>query len=78
MNDDKKDKNPLNNNLFKDYAPYLGLGAQLAASVIIMVFIGVWLDGKFDSSPYLTLIFSFLGIAAGMYHFIKSVTRIDK
>lgn len=78
MNEEKKDKNPLNTNLFKDYAPYLGLGAQLTASIIIMVFIGIWLDGKFNSSPYLTLVFSVLGIAVGMYHFIKSVTRLDK
>ena len=78
MNEDKKDKNPLNTNLFKDYAPYLGLGVQLAASIIIMVFIGIWLDGKFNTSPFLTLLFSVLGIAAGMYNFIKSVTRLDK
>ncbi len=78
MIEDKKDKNPLNYNLFKDYAPYLGLGIQLAATIVLMVFLGIWLDGKFESSPYLTLVFSFLGIFTGMYHFIKSVTRLDK
>jgi len=78
MIEDKKDKNPLDSNLFKDYAPYLGLGVQLAATIVIMVFVGIWLDGKFNTSPYLTLLFSFLGILTGMYHFIKSVTRLDK
>lgn len=78
MIEDKKDKNLLNTNPIRDYAPYLGLGIQLAATIIILVFIGIWLDNKFDSSPYLTLIFSFLGIFTGMYHFIKSVTRLDK
>ena len=78
MIEDKKDKNPYNSNLYKDYAPYLGLGIQLAATIILMIFLGIWLDGKFDTSPYLTLVFSILGIFTGMYHFIKSVTRLDK
>ena len=78
MIEDKKDKNTSNSNLYKDYAPYLGLGIQLTATVVLMVFLGIWLDGKFGTSPYLTLVFSFLGIFAGMYHFIKSVTRLDK
>jgi ATP synthase protein I len=78
MIEDKKDKNPLNSNLLKDYAPYLGSGVQLAATIVIMVFVGIWLDGKFNTSPYLTLLFSLLGIFTGMYHFIKSVTRLDK
>jgi F0F1-type ATP synthase assembly protein I len=77
MIEDKKDKNQFNSDLFKD-APYLGLGIQLAATIIIMVFAGIWLDGKFNTSPYLTLVFSFLGIFTGMYHFIKSVTRLGK
>jgi F0F1-type ATP synthase assembly protein I len=78
MIEDNKNKNPLNINLFKDYAPYLGLGIQLAATITAMVFIGIWLDGKLSTSPYLTLLFSFLGIFTGMYHFIKSITRLDK
>lgn len=78
MIEDKKDKDPSNSNLYKDYAPYLGLGIQLATTIVLMVFLGIWLDGKFNTSPYLTLVFSFLGIFTGMYHFIKSVTRLDK
>ena len=78
MTEDKKDKKPFNSNLYKDYAPYLGLGIQLAATTVVMVFLGIWLDGKFNTSPYLTLLFSLLGIFTGMYHFIKSVTRLDK
>lgn len=78
MNKDKNEKKNTNNNLFKDYAPYLGLGIQLAATIGIMVFVGIWIDKKLDTSPYFTLIFSILGIITGMYHFLKSVIRIDK
>ncbi|MCW8811835.1 MAG: AtpZ/AtpI family protein [Ignavibacteriaceae bacterium] len=63
------------NNFYKEIGPYLGLGLQLAVTVTIMVFIGVWLDGKFNTDPVLTIIFSFLGVFAGLYTFIKSVLK---
>ena len=36
----------------------------MALSIFIGLGIGVWLDGKFDTSPWLTLIFLGFGIAA--------------
>lgn len=37
----------------------------MALSIFIGLAIGRWLDGKFDTSPWLMLIFMVLGIAAG-------------
>ena len=65
-------------NFAVNYGPYIGLGLQLAVTVIAMVFIGIWLDGRFGTSPWLTVIFSFLGIATALYSFIKSVLKSDK
>jgi len=62
-------------NFYKDVAPYLGLGLQLAVTVTVMVFLGIWLDGKLDTKPILTIIFAFLGVLAGLYTFIKSVQK---
>jgi ATP synthase protein I len=62
----------------KDYAPYLGLGLQLAVTVAAMAFLGIWLDKKFDSSPWLTIILSFFGVFAGLYNFIKAVIKAEK
>jgi len=62
-------------NFYKEIGPYLGLGLQLAVTVTVMVFIGVWLDGQFNTKPILTIIFSFLGVFAGLYTFIKSVVK---
>lgn len=62
-------------NFYKEVGPYIGLGLQLAVTVTVMVFIGIWLDGQFDTKPVLTIIFAFLGIFAGMYTFIKSVLK---
>lgn len=72
-----KINNPLkdNNNSDNSWVNYLGLGLQLAATVTIMVFIGVWLDGKFKTQPVFTIIFSFLGVISGLYNFIKTVLK---
>jgi ATP synthase protein I len=62
-------------NFYKDVGPYVGLGLQLAVTVTVMVFIGIWLDGYFETKPILTVVFAFLGVFAGMYTFIKSVLK---
>ncbi len=67
-----KDDNP------QLWANYLGLGTQLAVTILAMVFLGIWLDGKFSTTPVLTLVFSFIGIFGGLYNFIKSTIKSDK
>lgn len=46
----------------------VGDGLQLGASIVFAIFIGAgigyWLDGKFGTFPYLSVVFFFLGIAA--------------
>jgi ATP synthase protein I len=75
-NKEKNDSNNLNK-VIKDLAPYMGLGLQLAVTVTVMVFLGIWLDKQFNSSPYLTIISSFIGVFAALYEFIKTVIKQD-
>jgi len=63
------------NNFYKEVGPYVGLGLQLAVTVTVMVFVGIWLDGQFETKPILTVVFAFFGVFAGMYTFIKSVLK---
>ncbi|MEJ2104973.1 MAG: AtpZ/AtpI family protein [Ignavibacteriaceae bacterium] len=63
------------NNFYREIGPYLGLGLQLAVTVTLMVFLGIWLDGYFETQPILTIVFAFLGVFAGLYNFIKSVQK---
>jgi ATP synthase protein I len=49
----------------RELAYYSSLGFSVALSIFIGLGIGVWLDRKFDTSPWLMLIFLGLGIAAG-------------
>lgn len=62
----------------RDVAPYLGLGLQLAVTVVAMVLLGSWLDKKLSLNYILTLIFGFLGIGIGLYNLIKTVTALEK
>ncbi len=63
---------------YRSVGPYLGLGTQLAASIILMFFLGRWLDTKFDSTPLFVLICSFIGGFAGIYNFIKTVMELNE
>ena len=63
------------NNFYREIGPYLGLGLQLAVTVTLMVFLGIWLDDYFETQPILTIVFAFLGVFAGLYNFIKSVQK---
>ncbi len=74
----KNDKQGEYKNLISEYAPYLGLGLQLAVTVTAMVFLGIWLDNNFSTSPILTIVCSFLGVFAALYNFIKTVLKSGK
>ncbi len=64
--------------LYKDVGPYMGLGTQLAVTMVLMFFVGKWLDGELNTFPWLTITFSFLGGFAGIYNFIKEVLKINE
>lgn len=70
-----------NDSLYKTYkeiSPYLGLGFQLAAVVLIFLFIGDWIDKKNNSSPIFTVIFATLGISIGLYSVIKTIIGLEQ
>jgi ATP synthase protein I len=56
---------------------YAGLGVQLAASVLVFVFVGQWLDRKLGTGGLATVIAAFLGFGGTMYWLIRSLTRKD-
>ena len=47
------------------YAKYGAIGLQFSLTLVVFIFGGVWLDQKFDSSPWLTLLGAFLGFFGG-------------
>jgi ATP synthase protein I len=77
---DKPEDKDLKNTsgIIKEVGPYMGMGFQLAATVAVMVFIGIWLDKRTGNDPLFTLIFAFLGVGIGLYNFIKTVIDLSK
>ncbi|MEW6508025.1 MAG: AtpZ/AtpI family protein [Bacteroidota bacterium] len=63
---------------YRKIGPYLGLGTQLAATIILMFFLGRWLDNLLNTAPFLMIAFSLLGGFAGIYNFIKTVLYLNK
>ena len=54
---------------------YAGLGVQLAASVLIFVWLGQWADRKLGTGGLLTVIAAFLGFGGTMYWLIRSLNQ---
>ena len=77
---DKPEYKDLKNtsSIYKEVGPYMGMGFQLAATVAVLVFIGIKLDEKTGKAPLFTLIFAFLGVGIGLYNFIKTVIDLSK
>jgi ATP synthase protein I len=47
-------------------------------AIFIGLFVGIYLDRRFDTSPWLTLIFLALGIAAGFRNIAMAIKKIRK
>ncbi len=62
----------------RDVGPYLGLGLQLAITIVAMVLLGSWLDKKFNLNYILTLFMGLFGTGIGLYNLIKTVTDLEK
>jgi len=39
--------------------------------IVLFSYLGVWLDGKFSTAPWLTALFSLLGVFLGIYYALK-------
>ena len=57
---------------------YAGLGVQLAASLVVFVFIGRWADQKLGTGGILTVVAAFVGFGGTMYSLIRSLNRKDR
>ena len=59
-------------------AEFAGIGFQFALTILIFVFAGVWLDKRLGTSPWLLLVFVFVGAAGGFYSMYRRVTAAQR
>jgi F0F1-type ATP synthase assembly protein I len=56
----------------------LTLGLQMAVAVVAFVFLGVWLDGIFDTRPVLTVLGAAIGVTGSLIRFIRTAIELGK
>lgn len=57
------------------------IGISMVIAIFGSLYLGVWLDKKFGTSPYLTLLLLFMGVVAGfrnLYVMIKRSIEAEK
>ncbi|HZG71104.1 MAG TPA: AtpZ/AtpI family protein [Chondromyces sp.] len=69
---DGNKKNP-----FKAMALYSSILAQLTGSILIGIFGGRWLDGKWGTEPLFLIIGLLLGMATGIYSMLRTVRQYN-
>jgi len=58
---------------FAPYAPYIGLGSSMAATVLLSLALGYWADRRFGTEPVLFLTFGLFGVLAAFAHLYAMV-----
>lgn len=56
---------------------FAGLGVQMAASILVFVFLGLWLDGKAGTEPLFTILGAFIGFGGTMWTLIRALNKGD-
>ena len=64
--------------VFQQVGPYLSIGVEFTASILICLGAGWWIDKRFDTAPIFMLVGAFFGMAAGFYNLYRTVVRMSK
>lgn len=59
-------------------AEYAGLGLQFAASVVLFLYAGQWLDRRLGTEPWLMIIGVFTGAGASFYSMYRKLMAIQE
>ncbi len=62
---------------YRKAGPYLNLGIEFAASILLCLFAGRWLDGKLGTHPFLMLGGVLLGMTVGFLNLYRTVMRLQ-
>jgi ATP synthase protein I len=58
---------------YRKASPYIAASTSLVAAVGVFTGVGIWLDKKFATSPWLTLLGVIIGMTGGFISFFKTV-----
>jgi ATP synthase protein I len=64
---DRSDED-LPTSVWAEQGKYLGYGMNFALALVLFFFLGLWLDSKLGTTPWLALLGAFFGGGAGFYN----------
>jgi F0F1-type ATP synthase assembly protein I len=59
-------------------AEYAGLGLQFAASILVFLYAGQWLDTRLGTAPWLMILGVFTGAGASFYSMYRKLMAIQE
>ena len=62
----------------RELAYYSSLGLSVSLSIFIGLAVGIYLDRRFETSPWCTLVFLLLGIIAGFRNIAITIRKARK
>ncbi|GAB3734100.1 hypothetical protein GCM10027594_15660 [Hymenobacter agri] len=72
---DSPNSQPTGNSRLQAVVKYSGLAFQMLAIIGGCAWLGYWLDGKFATQPWLTIVLLLLGVFAAVFQVIRSLTK---
>ena len=57
---------------------YSGMGLELAAAIVGLTLVGLWVDHQFGTGPKGVIIGAILGIVGGSYNFIRQALALTR
>tara|TARA_E500000331_G_C17105525_1_gene647219 strand:+ start:592 stop:888 length:297 start_codon:yes stop_codon:yes gene_type:complete len=73
----QKTLNNQGNTTSNSFGKALGISTELVAAVLVGTIMGFILDNWFDSKPWLTLLFFFIGVIAGILNVFRSAKKMQ-
>ena len=64
--------------IYREVGPYLGIGIEFVAAILLCLFAGRWLDSRFGTDPTFMLVGAFVGATAGFVAFIRTVLKMQE
>jgi ATP synthase protein I len=56
---------------FPGWVRYSGVGLELAGATAGLALIGYWIDGRFGTRPWVTLVGVVIGLVGGLYNLVR-------